>query len=181
MDMQEQQMRTRLEYFRNIDNTMRNFDEIVALWKEAGIDLDNNLSFMCGSGWRAAEVLMYANVYGLKDVSLYSDGWIGWSNNPSNPVETGETEGIKSYEKTICTKWLLYIITTFHSDRFNNSSFCGQLSTGTKAGVYRHMYTRRMQYMEGIYNPPSIQWQSIIVACFCIILFILFFSSIKGE
>ena len=32
----------------------------------------------------------YANVYGLEDVSLYSDGWIGWSNNPSHPVETGE-------------------------------------------------------------------------------------------
>ena len=79
-----------LEYFRNIDNTMRNFEEIVELWKEAGIDMDNHLSFMCGSGWRAAEVLMYADVYGLEDVSLYSDGWIGWSNNPGNPVETGE-------------------------------------------------------------------------------------------
>ena len=44
-------------FFRNIDNTMRNFDEIVALWKDAGIDIDNNLSFMCGSGWRAARSL----------------------------------------------------------------------------------------------------------------------------
>ena len=79
-----------LDYFRNIDNTMRNFEEIVALWKDAGIDMDNHLSFMCGSGWRAAEVMIYANVYGLEDVSLYSDGWIGWSNNPSHPVETGE-------------------------------------------------------------------------------------------
>ena len=79
-----------LDYFRNIDNTMRNFDEIIGLWKESGIDTDNHLSFMCGSGWRAAEVMIYANVYGLEDVSLYSDGWIGWSNNPSNPVETGE-------------------------------------------------------------------------------------------
>ena len=79
-----------LDYFRNIDNTMRNFEEIIALWKEAGIDVDNHLSFMCGSGWRAAEVMYYANAYGLEDVSLYSDGWIGWSNNPSHPVETGE-------------------------------------------------------------------------------------------
>ncbi|SDN21975.1 rhodanese-like domain-containing protein [Bacillus sp. OK048] len=79
-----------LENFRNIDNTMRNFDEIVALWKEEGIDLEKDLSFMCGSGWRAAEVLTYAQVYGLNNSSLYSDGWIGWSNNPSNPVETGE-------------------------------------------------------------------------------------------
>ena len=79
-----------LQYFRNIDETMRNFEEITALWKEAGIDVDNHLSLMCGSGWRAAEVMFYANAYGLEDVSLYSDGWIGWSNNPENPVETGE-------------------------------------------------------------------------------------------
>lgn len=52
---------------------------------------------------------------------------------------------------------------------------------GTKAGVYRHVYTRRMQYMEGFYNPNSIQWQSLLVACVCVILFILLFSSIKRR
>lgn len=81
---------TTLEDYRNIDNTMRNQDEILALWNEQGIDTNNHLSFMCGSGWRAAEVLTYANVMGYMDTSLYSDGWIGWSNDSSNPVETGE-------------------------------------------------------------------------------------------
>lgn len=79
-----------LDYYRNIDNTMRNADEILAMWKEYGIDTSKHLSFMCGSGWRAAEVLYYAQVMGLENTSLYSDGWIGWSNNPENPVETGE-------------------------------------------------------------------------------------------
>ena len=51
--------------------------------------------------------------------------------------------------------------------------------TGTKAGVYRHVYTRRMQYMEGLYNPTSIQWQSLLVASLGILLLILLFSSIK--
>lgn len=78
-----------LDYYRNIDNTMRNFDEILAMWKEYGIDTANHLSFMCGSGWRAAEVLYYANVAGFDNVSLYSDGWIGWS-NAGLPSETGE-------------------------------------------------------------------------------------------
>lgn len=78
-----------LDYFRNIDNTMRNFDEVTAMWKEYGIDTSKHLSFMCGSGWRAAEVLYYANVAGLDNVSLYSDGWIGWS-NAGLPSETGE-------------------------------------------------------------------------------------------
>lgn len=81
---------TTLDYYRNIDDTMRNAYEISEMWKEAGIDTSKHLSFMCGSGWRAAEVLTYANAMGLEDVSLYSDGWIGWSNDASNPVETGE-------------------------------------------------------------------------------------------
>lgn len=81
---------TTLEDYRNIDNTMRNADEIKALWKDAGIDTNKHLMFMCGSGWRAAEVLTYANVMGFDNTSSYSDGWIGWSNDTSNPTETGE-------------------------------------------------------------------------------------------
>ena len=81
---------TTLEDYRNIDNTMRNADEIKALWKDAGIDTNKHLMFMCGSGWRAAEVLTYANVMGFDNTSLYSDGWIGWSIDTSNPTETGE-------------------------------------------------------------------------------------------
>ena len=81
---------TTLEDYRNIDNTMRNAAEIKALWKDAGFDTNKHLMFMCGSGWRAAEVLTYANVMGFDNTSLYSDGWIGWSNDTSNPTETGE-------------------------------------------------------------------------------------------
>jgi len=35
--------------------------------------------------------------------------------------------------------------------------------------------------MEGLYNPTSIQWQSLLVASLCILLFILLFSSIKRR
>ena len=69
-----------LDFFRNIDGTMRNPHEFLALWEEQGIDPDYSLSFMCGSGWRAAEVYFYADVAGLKNISIFSDGWIGWSN-----------------------------------------------------------------------------------------------------
>lgn len=80
---------TTLEDYRNIDNTMRNADEIKALWDKSKIDTNKHLIFMCGSGWRAAEVMTFANVMGVEKYSLYSDGWIGWSNDPANPVETG--------------------------------------------------------------------------------------------
>ena len=78
-----------MSYYRNIDKTMRNADEILAMWEACGIDPDGHLVFMCGSGWRAAEVLWDAQVMGLDDVSLYTDGWIAWSNE-GNPSLTGD-------------------------------------------------------------------------------------------
>ena len=80
---------TSLEYYRNVDNTMRNGYEIEKMLKDQGIDLNNHLAFMCGSGWRAAEVYTYCKVMGIKNTSIYSDGWIGWSNN-GNPSVSGD-------------------------------------------------------------------------------------------
>lgn len=79
-----------LEVYRNIDNTMKNGNEIVARWKELGIDPNKKLVFFCGSGWRAAEVLVFSKVIGIKNASLYSNGWYEWSSNPNNPVSIGE-------------------------------------------------------------------------------------------
>lgn len=69
-----------MSYFRNIDKTIRNIGEIRDMWISDGINLDKHLSFMCGSGWRAAEILWDARVMGLENTSLYSNGWIYWSN-----------------------------------------------------------------------------------------------------
>lgn len=82
-----------LNDYRNVDLTMRNKDEIIAMWKEWGITPDQRLSFFCGTGWRAAEALTYADVMGLKNISLYDGGWNEWSGNtgnPANPIEVGE-------------------------------------------------------------------------------------------
>lgn len=78
-----------LEDFRSIDNTMRNGEEILAMWEKDGINPDKNLAFYCGTGWRAAEVLFYADVLGFKNITLYDGGWNEWSSDSSNPVETG--------------------------------------------------------------------------------------------
>lgn len=75
--------------YRNVDGTMRNPDEIAEFWKRSGINPEHHLSFMCGGGWRAAEVMTYARVAGIKRTTLFSDGWIGWSNDPANPIQTG--------------------------------------------------------------------------------------------
>ncbi|MCT4620273.1 MAG: rhodanese-like domain-containing protein [Marinisporobacter sp.] len=79
-----------LDYYRNIDKTMRNANEFLVLWEKQGIDTTKHLAFMCGSGWRVAEIYTYTDVVGLKDIAIFSDGWIGWSNEENNPIETGE-------------------------------------------------------------------------------------------
>lgn len=76
--------------FRNIDLTMRNGAEIAAMWKEWGITPEQRVAFYCGTGWRAAEVLIYADVMGWKKIALYDGGWNEWSMSAGNPVETGE-------------------------------------------------------------------------------------------
>lgn len=81
-----------MEYYRNPDKTMRRATEFLQLWEKQGIDTTKHLSFMCGSGWRVAEIYYYADVYGLKDIGIFSDGWIGWSNTAGNPTETGEPQ-----------------------------------------------------------------------------------------
>ena len=79
-----------LDYYRNIDKTMRNADEFLDLWKKQGINTTKHLSFMCGSGWRVAEIYTYADVIGIEDIAIFSDGWIGWSNGSNNQIEIGE-------------------------------------------------------------------------------------------
>ena len=79
-----------MDYYRNIDKTMRNASEFIALWDEQGIDQSKHMSFHCGSGWRVAEIYYFADVVGIKDIGIFSDGWIGWSNDASNPIETGD-------------------------------------------------------------------------------------------
>lgn len=74
-----------MENYRNIDNTMRDFNEIRATWAGAGITNDKAVSFYCGTGWRASETWFYAHLLGWDDVSVYDGGWFEWSriNGPS--------------------------------------------------------------------------------------------------
>jgi molybdopterin synthase sulfurtransferase len=78
-----------MENYRNLDHTTREFNEIVSIWKEAGITPDKHLAFYCGTGWRGSEAFYNAWLLGWPKVSVFDGGWFEWSNDPSNPYETG--------------------------------------------------------------------------------------------
>ncbi len=65
--------------YQNVDGSMRDAEHILALWEAAGLDPDTmHLSFHCGNGYRAAEIVWDALVLGYDNVSHYNDGWAGW-------------------------------------------------------------------------------------------------------
>ncbi len=81
-----------MENYRNVDHTIREAQEVEAIWKEVGITADKHLAFYCGTGWRGSEAFFNAWLMGWPRVSVFDGGWFEWSNDPSNPFETGLPE-----------------------------------------------------------------------------------------
>ncbi len=78
-----------MENYRNIDHTTREYSEIAENWIKNGITPDKHLAFYCGTGWRGSEAWFNAWLMGWPRVSVYDGGWYEWSNDETNPTETG--------------------------------------------------------------------------------------------
>jgi thiosulfate/3-mercaptopyruvate sulfurtransferase len=64
----------------NADGSLRDLNEVRALWEQAGIrDDKREVIFYCGSGWRSSLAFLYARQLGFERIRNYSDGWVGWS------------------------------------------------------------------------------------------------------
>ncbi len=81
-----------MENYRNLDHTCREFGEIVASWGKVGVTPDKRNAFYCGTGWRGSEAFFNAWLLGWPRVSVFDGGWLEWSNDAENPVETGIPE-----------------------------------------------------------------------------------------
>jgi len=78
-----------MENYRNVDHTIREAQEVAAIWKDANITPQKHLAFYCGTGWRGSEAFFNAWLMGWPRVSVFDGGWFEWSNDPDNPFETG--------------------------------------------------------------------------------------------
>ncbi len=79
-----------MENYRNIDHTMREYHEIAEIWANSGIVPQKHIAFYCGTGWRASEAFLHAYLMDWPKVSVYDGGWMEWSSDPANPIETGQ-------------------------------------------------------------------------------------------
>ncbi|MFA9388346.1 MAG: sulfurtransferase [Prolixibacteraceae bacterium] len=83
-----------MENYRNNDHTIREAQEVTAIWKEVGITPDKHLAYYCGTGWRGSEAWFNAWLMGWPRVSVFDGGWFEWSNDPENHYETGIPENM---------------------------------------------------------------------------------------
>ncbi len=81
-----------MENYRNLDHTAREYHEIENMLVDAGATPDKYNSFYCGTGWRASEAFFNVWLMGWPRVSVFDGGWFEWSNDNSNPIETGMPE-----------------------------------------------------------------------------------------
>ncbi len=79
-----------MENYRNVDHTTREYHEIETIWQKLGITPGKRLAFYCGTGWRGSEAFFNAWLMGWPDLAVYDGGWFEWSQDKSNPYETGE-------------------------------------------------------------------------------------------
>ena len=73
----------------NPDNSFKRGDDLLAVFAEAGVDLEKPMVTTCGSGVTAAVLMFGAHLLGKEDVKLYDGSWAEWGADPSTPKATG--------------------------------------------------------------------------------------------
>lgn len=72
------------------DGTVITAEEMEKLWSDSGFNKDNELSFYCGTGWRASVPWLIAYDAGWKGMTVYDGGWNEWQMHNNLPVQVGD-------------------------------------------------------------------------------------------
>jgi len=75
--------------YNNEDGTVVGLDKLNEYLKESGASTENETSYYCGTGWRAAIPFLIEYENGIKNVSVYDGGWFQWQKDGENPVQLG--------------------------------------------------------------------------------------------
>lgn len=75
--------------YNNADGTVVGINKVDEYLKESGASTDNEVSYYCGTGWRASIPFLIEYENGIKNVSIYDGGWYQWQMDGENPVQLG--------------------------------------------------------------------------------------------
>ena len=74
---------------KNANFQMRSADEIVQIFKDAGVDFKSPTVASCGSGVTACVIAFAAHLIGQSDMAVYDGSWTEWGSRHDTPIETG--------------------------------------------------------------------------------------------
>lgn len=64
-------------------------EEAQKIWNEWGVTKQNEISFYCGTGWRASIPFLIAYQNDWTNISLYDGGWYVWQMDSKLPIQLG--------------------------------------------------------------------------------------------
>lgn len=76
--------------FLNEDGTVKDLAGFEEEWADCDFTLDNELSFYCGTGWRATVPFLVLYENGYDNISVYDGGWYEWLMHDDYPVQVGD-------------------------------------------------------------------------------------------
>jgi thiosulfate/3-mercaptopyruvate sulfurtransferase len=77
-----------LELYDRDSKTMKSAGELIALYKEAGVDFKQPLITSCGSGVTACNLALGLFLLGKEDVAVYDGSWTEWGSLDDTPITT---------------------------------------------------------------------------------------------
>ncbi|MDY6065256.1 MAG: rhodanese-like domain-containing protein [Finegoldia sp.] len=89
-----------MSFYQNEDGTNKAWDEITKMWADQGISTDKDLSFYCGTGWRATLPWLMAYQEGLNP-TLYDGGWNEWQMHDDKEVQVGDPKASDVQNTTV--------------------------------------------------------------------------------
>lgn len=77
-------------------------NKVKSILAESDSSLDNELSFYCGTGWRATIPFLICYQNGIKNISVFDGGWwawqVNWQKEPENwPIQKVSPKDAKTY------------------------------------------------------------------------------------
>ena len=75
--------------YNNEDGTVADIVTVKKYLSESDASLGNEVSYYCGTGWRAAIPFLIEYDEGIRTMSVYDGGWFQWQMDPENPVQLG--------------------------------------------------------------------------------------------